>query len=266
MKKSTILIIQILMVLMVCSGTAISADVTAAVDVNSAYVWRGITFNDGVVIQPSVDVAYKGFGFNVWGNIDGDDYNETLDKGEFSEVDLTLSYGFDAGPVGITAGYIEYLFPTAASGGGEATSEIFISAGIGIEGFGAGIDVYRDIDEFKGTYACLSASYGFDLTEELSIEIGASAGYGDDKATGYRDELDFDDDGNPIFIDGEQSTTEVKNDDGLYDYNASLSLSYAATDALSLGCFIAYTDSFDKDVLPDQDVNVYGGLNLAYSF
>lgn len=249
MKKSTIILILILLGLMFCSGTAIGADVTAAVDVNSAYVWRGITFNDGVVIQPSVDVSHKGFGFNVWGNIDGDDYNETLDEGELSEVDFTLSYGFDAGPVGITAGYIEYLFPTTASGGGEATSEIFISAGVGIEGFSAGIDIYRDIDESGGTYASLSASYGFDVIEKLSMEIGACAGYGDKDFT-------------------------IGNDGGLHDYNATLSANYAATDAFGVGCFIAYTDSFDKDVLPEvpsggtggQDINVYGGVNISYAF
>ena len=88
------------------TGTAFGADVTAAVDVNSAYVWRGITFNDGFVVQPSVDVTAGNFGFNVWGNIDGDDYDDTLDSGEFSEVDLTLTYAIEAGPVGLTAGYI----------------------------------------------------------------------------------------------------------------------------------------------------------------
>lgn len=271
-----------LLAVLVNAGSAFGADVTAGVDVNSAYVWRGITFNDGLVLQPSVDVAAGGFGFNVWGNIDLDDYNETLDEGELSEVDLTMTYSFDAGPVGITAGYIEYLFPCAASGGGEATSEIFISTGIsdiGVEGFSAGLDVYRDIDEFRGTYASLSVSYGLDIMEKLSMEIGASAGYGDENFAGTHEEDAFDDSGNPIFKlddfgnpilkeDGsqEQATIDVQNDDGLYDYNVSLSFSYAATDALSLGCFIAYTGNFDEDVLSEQDVDVYGGVNISYAF
>jgi hypothetical protein len=94
------------------AGTAFGADVTTAIDVNSAYVWRGITFNDGYVVQPSMDVAAGNFGFNVWGNLDGDDYDDSLDSGEFSEIDLTLTYAVEAGPVGLTFGYIEYLFPT----------------------------------------------------------------------------------------------------------------------------------------------------------
>ncbi|HMA84159.1 MAG TPA: hypothetical protein VKN73_00520, partial [Desulfosalsimonadaceae bacterium] len=50
-------------------------------DVVSAYVWRGITFNDGLVVQPYVDVAAgNGFAINVWGNYDIDDYDNTLLK------------------------------------------------------------------------------------------------------------------------------------------------------------------------------------------
>ena len=104
---------------------ASAADATAGADVVSAYVWRGITFNDGLVVQPYVDVAAgNGFAINVWGNYDIDDYDNTLDENEFSEVDLTLSYALPIEPVDITIGHIEYLFPT----GGSGTSEVFLSA------------------------------------------------------------------------------------------------------------------------------------------
>ena len=51
MKISKPLMGVLLSVMMLSAGTAAAADVTTAVDVNSAYVWRGITFNDGVVVQ-----------------------------------------------------------------------------------------------------------------------------------------------------------------------------------------------------------------------
>jgi len=38
-----------------------AADVTAAIDFNSAYVFRGKTLNDGWVVQPSVDITKGGF-------------------------------------------------------------------------------------------------------------------------------------------------------------------------------------------------------------
>ena len=112
--KRTISIFALL--ILFAAAPAWAADVTAGLDLNSAYVWRGITFNDGLVAQPSVDVAYKGFGFNVWGNFDLDDYKGTIaNPNNFSEVDLTLSYGMTVQKLDIGVGLIEYLFPTAGS-------------------------------------------------------------------------------------------------------------------------------------------------------
>ena len=46
---------------------------TASADIAilSDYIWRGYAFsNDSIVIQPSATVCYKGFGFNLWGNLE----------------------------------------------------------------------------------------------------------------------------------------------------------------------------------------------------
>src|SRR6056297_3554188 len=125
MKKAGVVILSVLFLAIGAAGTALGAEAAAGADVASAYVWRGITFNDGLVVQPYVDVAAgNGFAINVWGNYDIDDYDNTLDENEFSEVDLTLSYALPIEPVDITIGHIEYLFPT----GGSGTSEVFLSA------------------------------------------------------------------------------------------------------------------------------------------
>jgi len=238
MKKTAIKTILSLSILMFFTGSAIGADATTAVDINSAYVWRGITFNDGVVVQPSLDVSKGGFGVNVWGNLDVDDDDNTLDDGEFSEIDLTLSYGYSLESVDLSVGYIEYLFPA----GGEGTREIFAGASFSpTDNLSAGIDVYYNIDEIEDIYASLNLTYGIPLSEQLGMEIGASAGYaGEDASAGE--------------------------DSGLHDYNLYLSASYAATEALSIGGTLGYVDSLDDDVLPEQDVDFYGGINIAYAF
>jgi hypothetical protein len=41
-------------------------------------------------------------------------------------------------------------------------------------------------------------------------------------------------------------------------YDIDASMAFAAS--------LAYTDTLDKDVLPEQDVNVHGGFSLAYGF
>jgi len=228
------------MLIVFSAGNVFADDVTAAVDVNSAYVWRGITFNDGMVVQPSVDVASGGFAFNVWGNLDADDdYDITLESGEFSEIDLTASYGFTVKSVSFTVGYIEYLFPAVA---GSGTREVFGSIGIEpVKGLTTVVDVYWDFDEVEDYYVSVNLGYSRDISDKLSMDVSASAGYaGEDMSAGTKD--------------------------GFHDYNISLGLGYAATDALSVSGFIAYADSFDDDVLPDQDVDLYGGVGVSYSF
>ena len=68
-------------------AAGISAD--ASVAFLSKYVWRGWELSDdSIVIQPSMSVAYKGFGMNLWGNLDTDLYGTT---NKWNETDLTLS-------------------------------------------------------------------------------------------------------------------------------------------------------------------------------
>ncbi|MFH2059600.1 MAG: MltA-interacting MipA family protein [Pseudomonadota bacterium] len=233
------------------SSSALAADVTASINVASAYVWRGQTFNDGAVVQPSIDVAAEnGLGINVWANYDADDYNNTLDDHEFSEVDLTAIYGITLGKVDLGAGVIAYLFP--ASNNELHTSEVYLSAGLEIiEGLSASITGYYDIDRFQEfAYGTLGLTYGYDFSEELGLELGASIGYAGDefaKAAGGAD-------------------------GGMYDYTVSASMGYTISDAWSLSAGVTYVDAVDDDNLKDKaaggllDTNTYFYVGISYSF
>ena len=255
MKRAIILAAAIVLIAGMAATPALAADATAAIDINSAYVWRGLTFNDGAVVQPSIDVAAEnGLGINVWGNYDISDYDDTLDEDEFSEVDLTISYGFSVGKLDIGAGVIEYLFPaTDAAGTGNgigsnytATTELYISLGMPIVGgLSASLDIYYDIDLYDDfTYAAFGLSYAYDFNDKLSLEAGASAGYAGE---------DF-------------AVANGGTDGGLYDYRLSLSLGYSINDAWSVTASINYTDTLDEDHLPEQDTDTFGGISVAYAF
>lgn len=247
MKKSfAVLVAVVLMGVVVQPGSA--ADVTGAADLNSAYVWRGQTFNDGLVVQPSVDIVKGGFGLNVWGNLDLEDYDNRLDSGEFSEVDLTASYVFELDAADLGIGYIEYLFPKTKRSGQQGTREIYGSLGVPLPlGVSMALDLYYDFDEVNDLYINLGFDYTYAFTEQLSLGAGVSIAYAGD---------------------------EYCADDsaGLYDYNFSVSGSFALDEALSVSAFIKYTDSLDDDNLADMDqggaldVNLYGGIGVAYSF
>jgi hypothetical protein len=223
---------------------AMAADVTATLDANSAYVWRGLTFNDGFVLQPSVDVAAGAFAFNVWGNFDLSDYDGAVDDGEFSEIDLTLSYTFDLGAVAVDIGVIEYLFPA----GGDSTTELF--TGIGYElgaGFTLAATLYYDIDQVEDYYITAGIDYAHVINNQFTLGLGGLLSYaGEDFAASYAGGTDS----------------------GFFNYTLSASLTYALTDTLALGAGISYADSLDSDALPDEavDTKFYGGVNLAYTF
>ncbi len=242
MKLRKTMMLVFLAAMVMSAGSAFGADVTTAIDVNSAYVWRGITFNDGMVVQPSVDVVAGNFGLNVWGNLDADDYGDTLDSGEFSEIDLTLTYAVAAGPVGLTLGYIEYLFPTTDVGGGLGTREIFLDASLEpADGVSTGITGYYDIDEVEDYYLNVYMGYGMAMDSGLSIDFGASAGYA----------------GDDVSADGEA---------GFHEYTLTVGAGYEINEMVSVSATLGYTDAIDDDVLPEQDTDVFGGAGIAFAF
>jgi len=231
-------------------GEAMGADASVGVDVNSAYVWRGLTLNDGAVVQPWIEVGLPhGFGVTVWSNVDVGEYDDAREGGEISEVDFILSYGREVGPVELGVSYIEYLCPHQAGedGGAQAgTREVGADAAAAlVGGLSARAMLYYDGDEVKGTYAAMGLTYGFDATEVFNLELDACAGYaGEGWAV------------------GNSGGTEG----GLHEYTLSLRATYILTETFEVGAHASHTGSLNEDVLPEQDTATYGGASVCYSF
>ncbi len=199
----------------------------------------------------------------MWGNFDVDDYNGKVEKREFSEVDLTVSYALPLeGPVGLSVGYTEYLFPKEGNYTPEVpeghpdvesvkdtdTREVWAKLSFSpIEALSLDVGLYRDVDESEGLYGDVSATYSYALTDALGAEISARAGAADKK-----------------FAEANAGGSKG----GLFDWGASLNLSYAVSDGLSLGATLAYADNIDDDVFPEDsvDVNWYGGVSATLQF
>jgi uncharacterized protein (TIGR02001 family) len=159
------------------AGVAVGAEVGVTLDVASAYVFRGDTFNDGPVVQPGLEVALPhGLTLGVWGNIDVDDYDEQLEKGQFSEVDIYASYALPLDLLDISIGYTEYAYPGAE---GKADREVGIEYGYDLGLAEVGLGVFYGVDGGikKSLFAELSASRSLDLSEGVSLDLGASVGY-----------------------------------------------------------------------------------------
>ncbi|HVS13476.1 MAG TPA: TorF family putative porin [Thermoanaerobaculia bacterium] len=205
----------------------------------SAYVWRGVTFTDGAVFQPSITASHaSGFSLNVWGNLDVDDVNGLA--GDFQEVDVTLSYGFGGDTVSVEVGLIDYLFPNAV---GPETHEVYLSVGFDVA-LQPSVAVYYDFDVIEGAYATVGIEHGAGLGGGWSWSVALLAGLASEEFA--------------AFVAGGA-------DGGPFNGNVTFTVSRDLGRG-SFGAFVAYSDSLDDDVLPDQAVDLYGGVSFAWSF
>jgi hypothetical protein len=249
MKRMIILATAMVLMMGMAVTPVLAADATAAIDINSAYVWRGQTFNDGLVIQPSIDVAAgNGLGINVWGNYDISNYDHAVESNAFSEIDLTLSYSKTIGIADVGLGVISYQFPAGA----PETTELYLSLGVPIVGgLSGGLNIYYDIEAlYAFSYANLSLTYAYAFNDKLKLEAGGAIGYAG---------KDF-------------SQAAGGDDGGLYDYSLSVSLGYTISKAWSASAKVTYVDALDSDNLKEVkdggllDTHTICGVSIAYTF
>ena len=239
---------------------SVMAGASFTTDFASAYVFRGATFNDGFVIQPGIEVdglglpeAYGAIAVGAWGNFDVDDYNNSLDSSQFSEVDWYAAYSLPAFVEGLdlSLGFTEYTYPL----GGVADKEASLGLGYEIAGIGLGTTIYSMVggDYVGQIYVDFSASYAYAFTEELEGSLGALIGY----IKQGNNVMDF---------------AAGGADDGLNDLVLDAALSYALGEVWSVGASVAYIGQLDDKVLVDvdkggsYDVDFVGMLSLAASF
>ena len=227
-----------------------AADVSMGVDVNSSYVWRGMTLNDGLVIQPSLMLEKNGFEAFLWGNVNISDYESTLETGEFSEIDIDVSYGKELLGLGVRLGVVQYAYPNDGSvvstnGASEAqpgTAEVYASLGCDVVwGLSVGLIAYYDFDEVKDGYGTLTVKYETIFDNNVALTTGASIG-----------------------LAGRDTT--LTGEDGFHEYEVFAKAGYVMENGLGVNGHIAYTGTADEDVLAEQDSDVYGGVSLKYLF
>ena len=156
----------------------------------SRFVWRGQRLTNDWSFQPSMTLGVGGFSFNAWGSMDMTAVNEgpgllipenplatpggTNDglKGQFSEVDYTLSFGHSFEHVSFDFGSLFYTSPPRSSSV-ASTTELFGAIGFDSAPLAPSATVYVDVDEAMvgggdpGVYVLIEA--------EQRIETGSPA-------------------------------------------------------------------------------------------
>ncbi len=141
-----------------------SAD--ASVGFYSKYVWRGFELSDdSMVIQPSLTASYKGFGANLWANLDTDLVG--TDTNKWNETDFTLSYDGAYEKLGYGVGWIYYALRRH-----DDTQEFYGTLSYDVL-LAPSFTIYYDTDGFAGAwYASLGIGHSFALNETISLDLG----------------------------------------------------------------------------------------------
>ena len=155
---------------------------SASIGVFNKYIFRGYELSShSLVVQPSVSVSYKGFSASLWSNIDSNvngtqsvtnaNYLSNQGKKDLNETDLTLSYTYVMDKLSLTGGYIYYGTDYTAE-----TDEVFVTISYDTL-LKPTLSVYRDINEYGGTYFNLSIAHSVPVYKDMTLDLGASAGY-----------------------------------------------------------------------------------------
>lgn len=252
--RKTITAVAIAMILacsMVNAGAEEEEAPSASADISalSKYVWRGYELSDdSLVIQPSVTVGYKGFGLNLWGNLDSDLVG--TDEAEWTETDMTLSYDRAFGPVSMGVGYIYYALDNA-----NDTEEVYLSACLDVL-LSPTLTIYRDINELPGWYLNLGISHSFQLPHDITLDLAGSVGYY------YSDDDDFVEVG---------TTRKYRN---LHDGLISAGLTIPVGKYITVSPTVSYSfplssdadDLLEEASYSDDSSFLYGGVTLSIAF
>lgn len=231
---------------------------TASVDAGifSKYMWRGYELSKGsIVIQPSATVGYKGFSFNMWGNLDMDVYGDDRDEAKWNETDLTIAYDTSFGPVGLGVGYIYYGLD-----GVDDSREFYVSTGLDVL-LSPTLTVYREVAHIPSWYLNFGVSHSFELPKGMALDLAGSVGYYSS------DDDDF------VKVDSSFNPTTDKYS-SLHDGLISASLTVPFGKYCSMSPMIAYsfplTDDSDNLITSASFSNdsafLFGGVTLSISF
>lgn len=238
----------------------IHPDLTASVtlDINSKYVWRGITWVDDMVLQPDFSLSFKGASFGAWSNVV---FTDNMDEGGVgtspasSEVDYYFDYSGEYETLNYSLGWIYYQFPHTDV---KHTQEVYCTLGLGVL-LNPSVTLYADVDDNSGgLYWNFALSHDFEL-EGITLTPSFGLGVCNSTFSSYYTEIE-------------------KDSSHLMDMNIGLNMSVPLGGAFEkLGGvmnlhanYSCFPDGSARDQMKDQDLNsgdvFYAGLGFSFDF
>lgn len=169
MNKLKLLMVGISLIL--ASGLASAASISANATLQSDYTWRGMTQNNGdASVNGGLDVEFdSGFYVGTW----------VAAVGSGAEVDYYGGLAGEMGDISYDVGYIKFDYP-AVAGGGSDFEEAYVGLGFGDFGlsFASGQDGADDNIEISYGFGDFGFAYGEydDVGEYFYITYGFELG------------------------------------------------------------------------------------------
>ena len=238
-------------------ATAVAATASAEIKVTgdvyagpySKYLFRGHDLSGNQwVVQGGADLSYNNFTLSYWSNFQTH-HADYANRSDVTETDITLNYAFSPTKLlSMNVGNTYYTFD-----GLRDTNELYLKTAVNTL-LTPTLAVYYDWDEaageaYDGTglFFTLSVGHSFELAKGLNLNLGALASYNMENPS-----ADF------------AADTKYNN---LHNYELSLSLDYALTDAIKISPSYLYSNAFNDNArdIGMKDENVFG-IKAAFNF
>jgi hypothetical protein len=157
------------------SSNAVKSEISygGETDFNNKYIWRGIIFDEGFVIQPDVWVSYRNFTLGAWGNIAMHDIHHS---GRLNEIDLSLSYEYSLLRCDIENSFMYYNYPHQSDS--PATGEFFFGIGYPVGEFKLITNFTFDVVEYPGAiFVENGIEFNTPLIKEISLTSSLNLGW-----------------------------------------------------------------------------------------
>jgi hypothetical protein len=149
----------------------------AEVGLYKKYVWRGITYNNGLVAQPNIWISYRDFTFEFWSNQTLHDIHSWIKRNEY---DFYLSYNYQFHDIEFEPSFAYYIYPDQEDS--PPTGEFILNVVYPIGDFKLTTNFTVDVIKYGGAYY-VEPGISFEnyLLETLKLSSSITLGYGSKK-------------------------------------------------------------------------------------
>ncbi|MFB3895539.1 MAG: hypothetical protein ACE14V_04465 [bacterium] len=215
----------------------------AEVDFTSRYIWRGMPFSEGAVMQTSVWVSAADFTLTLWNNFV---LHHEPNHGQVNEFDLTLGYGKEWDNISIEPSLNYYWYPNQEEA--PSTGECIVKIAYTINELELYTTHNIDIKEYPGAYfGDVGLGYSHDLNPNLTFDGQISLGWGSSKF-------------NDTYIGISKSALNVAQCDFAVTFHLENGIYFRPHIALSTILDHELREQFDDSTM------VYGGMAIGKEF